>query len=327
MAFDLKELKRQIDLNGKLVRIVVTEVKGSVPRDFGTSMMVWKDGQAGTIGGGALEYQAVKAARVALETKVSWNSSHPLGPELGQCCGGFVKLVGEYFDTTCIPDFENGFFARPISGDKSEPMPFAVKRDLSLALCKGTQSEAKLIEGWFIEPLNTREDNVWIWGAGHVGRAILKTLCELPDVQITWIDIALDRFPENIPKNVSRLYCEKPQKLVKFAKENANHFILTHSHMLDFEICNALLCHRFKFAGLIGSRTKWARFKKRLMALGHTEGFVNSITCPIGQPVFGKHPQQIAIGVAGSFLSDRGNLDMGIGDGYEQHPVALGRVD
>ena len=327
MAFDLGELKRQIDINGKVVRIVVTEVKGSAPRDVGTSMMVWKNGQAGTIGGGALEYQAVKAARLALQSKSSWSSSHPLGPDLGQCCGGFVKLATEYFDKTCAPDFKNGLFARPISGGKSEPMPFSVKREVSLSQSQGMTSEARFLDGWLIEPLNNREDNVWVWGAGHVGRAIVHTLHNLPDVQITWIDTDLDRFPENIPKNVSRIYCQKPQRFVKFAKKDANHFILTYSHFLDFEICNALLHHRFNFVGLIGSKTKWSRFKKRLIALGHIEAFIDKITCPIGQPEFGKHPQEIAVGVAGLFLSKRCNLDLGIGDSYEQPPVALRGLD
>ena len=327
MVFDLKELQRQIDLNGKIMRIVVIEVKGSVPRDVGTSMLVWKDGQTGTIGGGALEYQAVKAARAALEFKASWSSSHPLGPELGQCCGGFVRLASEYFDETCKPDFENGFYARPVSRDKSAPMPCDVKRHLSMARRQGVQSEAKLLGGWFIEPIGMVEANLWVWGAGHVGQAVVHILCKLPDVHITWIDTALSRFPENIPKNVSRMYCKKPQEFVKFAQENACHFIFTYSHALDLEICNALLSHSFKFVGLIGSKTKWVRFKKKLIALGHTEPFINNITCPIGRSEFGKHPQQIAIGVAASFLSDCRKLDKEIGDWYEQHPIALGRAN
>lgn len=302
MAFDLKELKRLIDLNGNIVRIVVTEIKGSVPRDVGTSMVVWKDGQTGTIGGGALEYQAVKTARAAIESKSSWSSSHSLGPELGQCCGGFVKLLGEYFDKTCFPNFQNGLYARLVSGEKPKNIPLSVKRAISFVKDDQTGCKAKLIDGWFIESVAEKGTNLWVWGAGHVGRSLVGVLNDLPNIDITWIDTAEARFPEVIPHGVNPIYSKRPQEFVKYAPDLADHFILTYSHSLDFEICNALLHHTFDFAGLIGSKTKWQRFKRRLTALNHDAERVNQIKCPIGRLELGKHPRQIAIGVASDFL-------------------------
>jgi xanthine dehydrogenase accessory factor len=80
--------------------------------------------------------------------------------------------------------------------------------------------------------------------------------------------------------------------------------IVTYSHALDLELCHQLLAQEFGFLGLIGSRTKWARFRKRLAALGHSPQQIRRITCPIGEPALGKHPQVIAVSVAHDFLQD-----------------------
>ncbi len=89
------------------------------------------------------------------------------------------------------------------------------------------------------------------------------------------------------------------------APQAAQHLILTYSHEIDFELCHAALPHGFDFCGLIGSGTKWARFRRRLKDLGHTDAQIDRITSPIGAPDLGKHPQAIAIGVAAQLLRHR----------------------
>ena len=79
--------------------------------------------------------------------------------------------------------------------------------------------------------------------------------------------------------------------------------MLTYSHALDLDLCHRLLAHGFARAGVIGSATKWARFRSRLAALGHAPDAIARIDCPIGDPSLGKHPQAIAIGVAQAVLS------------------------
>ena len=86
--------------------------------------------------------------------------------------------------------------------------------------------------------------------------------------------------------------------MIPHAPLAAMHLVLTYSHALDLEICHGLLKHDFRFAGLIGSSTKWARFRNRLRDMGHTSERISEITCPIGDTALGKHPQGIAIGVA-----------------------------
>ncbi|WP_417526222.1 xanthine dehydrogenase accessory protein XdhC [Marinovum sp.] len=144
---------------------------------------------------------------------------------------------------------------------------------------------------------------LWIWGAGHVGRAIAAVLAPLQTPAITLVDISPDRLPDPLPEGVTPLVAAEPTRAVPHAPRHASHLIVTYSHDLDLALCDALLRHGFDDCGLIGSATKWARFRKRLAALGHGSAQIARITCPIGDPALGKHPQAIAIGVAARYLA------------------------
>ncbi|MES2143594.1 MAG: xanthine dehydrogenase accessory protein XdhC, partial [Pseudomonadota bacterium] len=144
---------------------------------------------------------------------------------------------------------------------------------------------------------------VWVWGAGHVGRALVAVLAPLPGMAITWVDVAAERFPEVAPEGVTVVPAANPGLLVAHAPKQAEHLVLTYSHALDLDLCHRLLGHGFARCGLIGSATKWARFRSRLAALGHPVASIARIDCPIGDPGLGKHPQAIAIGVAAEFLA------------------------
>lgn len=230
------------------IRITVTKTAGSVPRDAGTQMLVWADRTEGTIGGGTLEWEAMAEARRMLrDGRQSHNATMPLGPALGQCCGGSVSLLWEVAEAMTTPP------ARPL----------------------------------------------WIYGAGHVGRALVTVMAPLPDFAITWVDTAADRFPQT---DVTTLVAKDPALIVKHAPVDADHLILTYSHEIDLALCHALLNHDFHSAGLIGSATKWARFKSRLNALGHAPAQISRIACPIGDPALGKHPAAIALGVATAMI-------------------------
>jgi xanthine dehydrogenase accessory factor len=86
------------------------------------------------------------------------------------------------------------------------------------------------------------------------------------------------------------------------APVGAEHLILTYSHAIDLDLCHRLLGHGFASCGLIGSASKWARFRSRLVGLGHAPGQIARIQCPIGEPALGKHPQAIALGVGAALL-------------------------
>ncbi|MBT9386918.1 xanthine dehydrogenase accessory protein XdhC [Pseudooceanicola sp. CBS1P-1] len=292
------ELARAIARAGRVVRIVVAETRGSAPREAGTAMLVGPDFECGTIGGGTLEHEAIATARALRADRFERKA---LGPDLGQCCGGAVALLYEIWDAGRLAGTEGEVLARPLPGTPGA-MPFAVKRLLARARASGQSPRAGLYQGWMVEPLARPDRQVWIWGAGHVGRALVQVLAPLPGIAITWVDTGPERFPEHVPEGVTILPAADPALLATHAPVTAEHLILTYSHALDLALCDALLRRGFGWCGLIGSASKWARFRKRLGERGHASARIAGITCPIGIPAFGKHPQEIAVGVAAGLL-------------------------
>lgn len=234
--------------------VTVSATRGSTPREEGATMHVSPSHIDGSIGGGALEWEAIRIARAMIvDGTYEAERTFPLGPDLGQCCGGAVTL---------------GFSADTLGIEPTEP------------------------------PL-------WIWGAGHVGRAIATTLAPFEDQQITLIDDSPARLPDPMPALVKPLVAAQMPLAVAHAPTDAHHLILTYSHDIDLALCDAILRRGFSSCGLIGSATKWARFRKRLGQFGHEDAQISRITCPIGDPSMGKHPQAIAIGVAARLISGR----------------------
>jgi len=295
MSFDLP-LMQSACATGPVVRILVTRSAGSVPREAGTSMLVTRSGLNGTIGGGALELAAITQARAMLAGGAARaHRTMPLGPALGQCCGGSVNLLWERFTTAILP--ASLPFARPLGPDGPMPVPVAAQLRMLRA---GTAPLERA--GWLIEAAPAAAQPLWIWGAGHVGRALISVLGPMPGLAISWIDTSADRFPLGIPAQVTRIIAADPAALVRHAPPDADHVIVTYAHDMDLALCHALLSHGFNSAGLIGSRTKWARFRARLGDLGHAPAQIMRIACPIGDPTLGKHPQVIAVGVAAALL-------------------------
>lgn len=297
--FDLDVLRAAVTANGRVARVVVAGAVGSAPREAGAAMFVWKSGLSGTIGGGALEWEAAARARGMLAAGRVAVDRLPLGPALGQCCGGAVTLVTEVFDASSLPVPEAGVVARAVEG---RDMPLAVKRMLDRARGHGVLPGTTLVQGWLVEPVAAPRRALWVWGAGHVGRALVGVMAPLPEVAITWADVGADRFPKMVPPDVTVLADADLPARVAEAPVEAEHLVLTFSHTLDLELCHRLLQHGFAGAGLIGSATKSARFRSRLTALGHSPSQIARIRCPIGDPALGKHPQAIAVGVAAEFL-------------------------
>ncbi|ETX14832.1 molybdenum cofactor sulfurylase [Roseivivax halodurans JCM 10272] len=311
MGFDLAALRDAVARHGRVARIVVAEVHGSAPREVGAAMLVWAGGQSGTIGGGALEYEAAREAFARRGL-----TRHPLGPSLGQCCGGAVTLLTEVWDAGAVAALAGPVIAR---GQGAEPL--AVRRLKDAARARGARIAPQLVGAWFVEHVEEASVPLWIWGAGHVGRALVSVFSPLPDFAITWIDTAPDRFPEEVPEGVRVLPAPDPARAVGLAPGEAWHLVLTYSHEIDLVLCHGLLARGFGFAGLIGSDTKWARFRSRLSALGHSDAEIARICCPIGQKSLGKHPQAIALGVATDLLARKNDRDS---DQWTSHSSASG---
>ena len=308
MSFDAEALSAAVQRLGPLVRVLVAGAAGSVPREAGAEMLVGATRQEGTIGGGTLEWQATLRAREMLASGAAGAVQRvPLGPALGQCCGGAVTLAFERLDAARLAQLGGkALVARALDGSA---MPLAVTRLLARARGQGALPRLPLLEGgWLVERAAQPARALWIWGAGHVGRALVAVLAPLPDLAITWLDTAAERFPGMIPAGVTQLVAANPADLVAHAPREAEHLILTFSHQLDLHLCHRLLGHGFGAAGLIGSASKRARFHSRLRGLGHADAQILRIACPIGDPALGKHPQAIAVGVAAALLKGSGGM-------------------
>jgi len=143
-----------------------------------------------------------------------------------------------------------------------------------------------------------------LYGAGHVGRAIVQLLANLP-CAVDWIDEREAEFPaEPGPPHIRRLCVEPVEAEVPLAPPGAFYLVLTHSHDLDLRITEAILRRGdFGYLGLIGSATKRARFLARFRQRGVADAALDRLTCPIGVPgIPGKQPEQIAVAVVAQLL-------------------------
>lgn len=143
-----------------------------------------------------------------------------------------------------------------------------------------------------------------LYGAGHVGRAIVQLLGSI-DCRVQWIDERESEFPPGpLPPHIDKVCVEPVEAEVRAAPPGAFYLVLTHSHDLDLRITEAILKRGdFAFCGLIGSKTKRARFVHRFEERGVAPPVLARLTCPIGIPdIAGKEPEVLAVAVVAQLL-------------------------
>jgi xanthine dehydrogenase accessory factor len=289
---------------GPTAVVTILGVEGSSPREAGARMVVTGDGQAGSIGGGALEKVATGQARAILDQPPgSWRvQDYPLGPLLGQCCGGRVRLLVERLDPAeaswleqvrpgglLLTRFEAGRLTRTLAeaGDPSAP---------------AARGPAPQAGDTIMERLAEPPRPVVMFGAGHVGRAIAKAAQDLP-FALTWYDVRAEA------ADGAGVAVDDEAVLLAAARDAGPGdvvLILTHDHALDFRLTVAALSGGSRFVGLIGSATKRARFISRLDKAGLGGPARERLVCPIGLPdIAGKEPAVIAVAVLAQLLSLR----------------------
>lgn len=307
-------LKAMVERDGRAVLVTIMDVRGSSPREAGTRMAVRADGAfSGTVGGGTLEWQVLAEAQALLsagEGRRMRSLDKALGPDLGQCCGGRVGLMLERLEredlvwlndlatppagggrvSIGIPHDRGGFVRRPASDEEA------------LGLPAGAASRF-LPDGRLLERLEPVNPSLYLFGAGHVGRALILALAPLP-IEVVWCDSRPDAFPSHVPQHVVLRRDTEPERILAEAPDHARIVVMTHSHALDLAIVSAALAaDRFAYVGVIGSQTKRARFVSQLRQAGLDERLIESMTCPIGiAGVEGKEPAVIAASVVAQIL-------------------------
>ena len=265
----LKKIIDAKEITEKIIKAKIILAEGSVPRNIGTFMLVSKNYLFGTIGGGQLEHQITNISKKNLNKKNFKKEiiNIPLGPSIGQCCGGYVQIKLELY----------------MSGNEA---------------LKSETNKSTLL------------NDLYIFGAGHVGQQLSSRIINL-DFNVNLIDSRESYLNLQTNNNVNKILAKNPWLLVKNLPIKSYFIILTHSHDHDFKIINEILrLKEFQFLGLIGSNTKFQRFKNRLIKLGHKNQILNKIECPIGlKSISSKKPAEIAISIIGRILEFRSSLD------------------
>lgn len=255
MSLRADALKRFLDAAPEAAVVEICAARGSTPRDVATWMLVSPDATFGTIGGGQLEFMAIEHARTLIaERRSTERMNVPLGPEIGQCCGGRVEVDIAFLD----PDLREAIPERIEAEDRMRPA-------------------------------------VFIFGGGHVGQALARTLDLLPvrTLVIETRSEALEGMPDSVETRVTSM----PEEAVREAPAGAAFVVLTHDHALDFLIvAEALARTDARYVGMIGSKTKRATFKSwYLKEAGGVEADIGRLVCPIGGSALrDKRPEVIA---------------------------------
>lgn len=154
------------------------------------------------------------------------------------------------------------------------------------------------------EPMGQPQAHIALFGAGHVGRALIPLLASLP-LKVRWIDSRDAEFPAYIPSNVEKVLSDEVVDEVDEMPAGSYFIVMTHNHQLDLELTQAILARDdFAYYGLIGSRTKRVKFEHRLRERGFSAEQMQRMRCPMGLPeVKGKLPAEIAISIAGEIVA------------------------
>lgn len=306
--------------------------KGSAPRESGARMVVTGDEVRGSIGGGNLEFEAIATAREILDSageNLPRLEPYGLGPALNQCCGGSVELMFELLSPPA-PDWLKALVAAGERGDpavlatatvatdpahfvalpvgRESALPGALQKPVRMLLDEDTGGTIRVVEEdaqpWWLQRVEETRRRLLLFGAGHVGKAVVKMLADLP-FEVRWVDSREGEFPSSLPANARAVMSDDPVAEARNAPPGTTFIVMTHSHDLDEEICNAVLQRSdFAFLGLIGSRSKARRFVHRLAKRGVPDEQLQRLVCPLGLPgISGKEPATIALSLAAQLMT------------------------
>jgi xanthine dehydrogenase accessory factor len=295
---------RELEAGRTPVLATISAVDGSSPREAGARLVLTAQGFTGTIGGGALEWQALARAQGLARRGGSAlaRERFALGPALGQCCGGAVEITFEAFGADALAAARD-FAAREAQGPFGTQGTAHADRIVREAIVAGDGPAFVRNGSSVTERFGEASTPVLLFGAGHVGRALVLALAPLP-FAVRWIDARPGAFPAAVPVRATAVAADDPVAELADAPDGALVLAMTHSHALDFAIVEAALAAgRFAYVGVIGSATKRARFESRLRQAGADAAVIARLVCPIGaHGPASKHPAVIAAAVAVELL-------------------------
>jgi xanthine dehydrogenase accessory factor len=330
----IDELSDLMAAGESVVVVTVANIRGSAPREVGAKMIVTETETAGTVGGGQLEYQC---ARIAFEMLNGDSGAtlrtFPLGSSMGQCCGGVVDVLfepianglpvwlrdlkalhGQREPAVVVTGIGGTVHKGVVTADNEfgeHQMPQTIVDEARAFLhCGGAACSNADI---FLEPVVGSDFNIAVFGAGHVGTAVVNALSNL-DCNIRWVDSRRNIFRQT-RTNVRTIESPDPSLEVVAMPPDSSYLVMTHSHAIDFDIIDRILRRDDSiYCGLIGSLSKRRRFEKRYRAQEMPSHMLKKLICPIGiVGIGGKKPAEIAVAAAAEVLQayDRAVLRTG----------------
>ena len=340
----LKPVKTAITLNNGFVLLTIISTKGSTPCSNGDKI-VFSGGESvfGSIGGGNLEFKALSFAEelLSLNSNSIYLKKYPLGASLGQCCGGYVKVMFESFIqsdsinswieivSNLLHDKEDFVVASIV--DNNAEIEYSSKKfvylngnsrpslddeELSSLINKSAKDlllfsdsptivqfknkSGSVTEICFEKVLTSEVQPVVVFGAGHISRALMPILVNLP-IKIYWVDDRAEQF-DKYQGDTSQIdvICDDFVQSIPDLPDSSYCLVITYSHQIDFEICEKMITqNNFSYLGMIGSEIKGKKFRDRFHQKNYSEEVINKFICPIGdKQKFLKSPTAIAVTIA-----------------------------
>lgn len=310
-------IEKKLDQGNILYLMVVTESKGSSPGKQGFNMAVSSDNSLfGSIGGGTMEFNLVEECKENLRRKefrvYSKVQKHDgdKADSTGMICSGkqivaFIPLTKEdKQDISDILSCLNSNCTGLLEITEENFCFHKTKESIDLKYQFAVDDKGN----WKYQEVIGYKNTLYIIGAGHVGYAVSRLFSQLGFNVIVYDNRSdLDMLDNNQYANEKKVI---DYKIVdQFVSEGNNKFvvIMTNNHQHDIDVLSKLIPKNLAYLGLMGSKSKVAKFKKSLIEMGFGDRDLTRIHAPIGLQINSITPDEIAISIAAEIIKVKNN--------------------
>lgn len=328
MAIIFDILKKRCSMGEDTMLVTIISDQGSAPRGTGAFMAVGGEGRLeGTIGGGMLEFQAIKRAQELLLAgkggAVEYGLSNKKAANLGMVCGGDLEVLFSYVDAAPATQealdtilahlhaYRTGWLVLPLTG---QGMGFYSPGGLTgLPEMPDCAQITAMKNGLFTRDGNTyyvyrlqNESRVYLFGGGHLSQETVPLLVHLGFRCVVTDDRAEFSTQDLFPAAEEVHTCNFSEMKGKFDIQPQDYIIIvTRGHVGDFEAERFALSTPAYYIGVVGSQTKIKFVNEKLRQDGFSEKDIARITTPIGLNIKSETPAEIAVSIAAQLIERR----------------------
>ena len=314
-----------------VVLCTVLKSSGSAPRGAGAHMAVFSDGHTeGTVGGGAVELSVTKLSEQVRAEETDRIREYHLTPgqtaDLGMVCGGDVTILLQLLTAEYLPVLRA--MAEAVAGRESVWLLLRLRggKTVQMGLRRGRR-EAEFVriedplidslclshpavgeDGWYAEPVHSGA-MVYVFGAGHVSRALVPALKSV-DFAVTVYDPRINLADRRWFPQADQILCGDFHEISRHVQVTEEDYvvIMTPGHEADREVLAQALRTPATYVGCIGSRRKIAATREYLAREGFGDADWARVHAPIGLPIGGRTPAEIAVSITAELIAHRAGL-------------------